>query len=314
MSFTFKPATRENVGLLIGLIGPSGGGKTYTALELASGIANGKPFAVIDTEARRALHYADRFKFEHGELGAPFRPGAYLEAIRAADAAGYPVIVVDSMSHEHNGDGGLLDWHEEEWAKKNHKEAHKLLSWVKPKMAHKKMVQSLLQIRAHLILCFRAEEKTKMVKENGKMKPINIGWQPLCEKNLPYELTASMLLLPEQPGVPVPIKIQEQHLHLFPKDRKITAKSGEEIRKWAEGGKAKTTKEPPPKEESEPFDNEPANDPEDVHYWLDKIRAANLVNELRAVGADIKEIGIAGESRAILKQAYEDRLTELREG
>ena len=110
MTFTFRPATRENVGLLIGLIAPSGGGKTFSAMRLAKGICGERPFAVIDTEAGRAKHYADQFRFDHGDLHPPFRPDAYTDAIMAADAAGYPCIVVDSMSHEHAGDGGLLDW------------------------------------------------------------------------------------------------------------------------------------------------------------------------------------------------------------
>lgn len=94
--FQFKPAVRESVGLIIGLAGPSGSGKTYSAMRLASGISGDKPFAVIDTEGGRAKHYADQFKFDHGDLMPPFRPQAYAEAIHAADAAGYPVIVVDS--------------------------------------------------------------------------------------------------------------------------------------------------------------------------------------------------------------------------
>ena len=114
MTFTFRPATRENVGLLIGLIAPSGGGKTFSAMRLAKGICGERPFAVIDTEAGRAKHYADQFRFDHGDLHPPFRPDAYTDAIMVADAAGYPCIVVDSMSHEHAGDGGLLDWQEEE--------------------------------------------------------------------------------------------------------------------------------------------------------------------------------------------------------
>src|SRR5690349_22039333 len=99
MSFTFRKAVRENVGLLVGLAGASGSGKTYTAMRLATGIAGDKPFAVIDTEAGRAKHYADQFRFDHGDLAPPFRPDAYAEAIIAADKAGYPVIVVDSTSH-----------------------------------------------------------------------------------------------------------------------------------------------------------------------------------------------------------------------
>ena len=69
------------------LIGGTGSGKTYTAMRLASGIAGDKPFVVIDTEAGRAKHYADSFKFDHGDLKAPFRPDAYADAIKAADGA-----------------------------------------------------------------------------------------------------------------------------------------------------------------------------------------------------------------------------------
>ena len=112
MSFTFRPAARENVGLLVGLSGPSGSGKTYTGMRLAAGIAGDHPFAVIDTEAGRAKHYADQFRFDHGDLTPPFTPERYADAIAAADAAKYAVIVVDSMSHEWAGDGGILDWQE----------------------------------------------------------------------------------------------------------------------------------------------------------------------------------------------------------
>lgn len=245
MNFTFRPAIRENVGLLIGLAGASGSGKTYTAMRLASGIAGGKSFAVIDTEAGRAKHYADAFKFDHGDLAPPFRPSAYADAIHAADKAGYPVIVVDSMTHEWAGEGGVLDWQAEEFERLGGRDATKLLSWAKPKQGHKAMVQRLLQVRAHLILCFRAEEKVDMVKEDGKTKIVPKegpggfkGWLPICEKNLPYELTASFLLMAERPGVPVPMKLQEQHRPLFPLDRPITEESGARIAEWARGGEA----------------------------------------------------------------------------
>jgi hypothetical protein len=251
MSFMFRPAVRENVGLLIGLAGASGSGKTFTAMRLASGIAGDKPFAVIDTEAGRAKHYADRFRFDHGDLQPPFRPSTYEEAILAADKAGYPVIVVDSMSHEYAGDGGLLDWQEEEYQRMGGRESVKMASWIKPKMAHKHMVARLLQVRAHLILCFRAEEKVDIIKEDGKTKIVPkvsatgfVGWQPICEKNLPYELTASFLFTPDAPGVPKPIKLQEQHRALFPLDRPIDEESGRAIAAWAAGGSTAPTGSP----------------------------------------------------------------------
>jgi hypothetical protein len=257
MAFTFRPAKREAVGLLIGLAGASGSGKTYSALRLAKGLAQSKPFCLIDTEAGRAKHYADQFAFDHGDLHAPFSPAAYAEAIAAADAAGYPVIVVDSASHEHAGEGGILDMQEAElnrmagddWKKR---EAVKMASWVKPKMEHKRMVQKLLQVRAHLILCFRAEAKIEMVKVNGKMevRPKQTltsldGWIPICEKSLPFELTASFLLLPDAPGIPQAIKLQEQHRPFFPVGQHITEAAGVSLAQWAAGGAVQAPKAAP---------------------------------------------------------------------
>lgn len=248
MTFEFKRATRENVGLLIGLAGGTGSGKTYTAMRLAAGIAGDRPFAVIDTEAGRAKHYADYFNFDHGEIHAPFRPDTYIEAIEAADKAGYPAIVVDSMSHVWAGDGGVLDWQEQElqrmagsdWKKR---EQVKMAAWIQPKMAHKRMVQRLLQIRAHLILCFRAEEKIDIIKdENGKTRIVPkqsltgyAGWVPICEKSLPFEMTVSFMLIAAEPGIPKPIKLQRQHKDIFPLDTPITEESGRKVAQWAAG-------------------------------------------------------------------------------
>jgi hypothetical protein len=252
MIFQFKPATLEAIPLIIGVIGQSGAGKTFSALKLATGMAGGKRFAVIDTEAGRAKHYARDFSFDHGDLKPPFRPQAYADAIHAADAAGYPVIVVDSMSHVWAGEGGVLDWQEQEldrmagddWKKR---ESCKMAAWIKPKMDHKKMVQRLLQVRAHLILCFRAEEKVEMVRgADGKMKiePKKTltgldGWVPICEKSFPFELTASFLLTAARPGIPLPIKLYEQHRALFPLEQQIDERSGTQLAEWAAGGAQK---------------------------------------------------------------------------
>ena len=248
MTFQFKPAVREQVGLLIGLAGGTGSGKTFSAMRLAAGIAGDQPFAVIDTEAGRAKHYADQFRFDHGDLQPPFRPDSYREAIMAADRAGYPVIVVDSMSHVWAGDGGVLDWQQEEFERMGGRESVKIASWIKPKTSHKSMVAKLLQVRAHLILCFRAEEKIEIIKEDGKTKivpktgPTGLyGWLPVCEKTLPFELTASFLLTADAPGMPKPIKLQDQHRALFPLDEPIDERAGKRIAEWAKGGTVKPT-------------------------------------------------------------------------
>lgn len=248
MSYEFRRAVRENVPLLIGLAGASGSGKTFTAMTLAKGMSGDKPFAVIDTEAGRAKHYAEMFTFDHADIHSPFKPETYLSAINAADKAQYPVIVVDSMSHEWSGEGGILDWQEEEWAKNNHADWARMSSWIKPKQGHKAMVSKLLQVRAHVILCFRAEPKIEMGKDDkGKTVVLEKkgpggfkGWLPICEKNLPYELTASFLFMAEKPGEPLAMKLPAQLAPFFPAEHQVTAESGRQLAEWARGGVAQS--------------------------------------------------------------------------
>jgi hypothetical protein len=244
MSFHFRKAAREQTSVLIALAGSSGSGKTYSALRLARGLVgkDGK-FAVIDTEAGRALHYADRFDFDHGDLKPPFRPDAYLQAIEAAESAGYGAVVIDSMSHEYEGEGGLLEWAEELEAGGTKSPAN----WKKPKMEHKRMVNRLLQMRCHLIFCLRAEEKMLVERINGKLqvtaakdRPLKERWHPICEKRFMYEMTASFLLLDSAPGVGQPIKLQDQHRSAFHDGAVIDESAGEALAAWAKGGQQKS--------------------------------------------------------------------------
>lgn len=255
MTVEFVDAVRENIPLLISIAGGTGSGKTFSAMRLAKGLAGGKKFAVVDTENKRALHYAPRageepgpgqFSFAHFQLRAPYHPHAYMDAILSADEKGYPVILVDSFSHEHEGDGGLLDMHAEEHKRLGGKDSTKMTAWIKPKAAHKDLMQALLQVKAHVILCFRAAEKIEMVK-NPETNKTEIrkkeslvgaeGWVPICEKSLPYEMTLSFLCMAANPGVPLPIKLQEQHKPMVPLNQPLSERTGELLAAWSRGEK-----------------------------------------------------------------------------
>lgn len=248
---SFRPAVRESSRLLLGLAGPSGGGKSFSALALARGLAGDQPFAALDTEAGRLLHYADRFQpWHHGELVAPFRPENYGDAFLAAEKAGYPVILVDSASHEYSGVGGLIDWHDEILDRRAGNDVGKRermsgMCWAEPKIAHAKFVNQLLQVRAHVLLCFRAREAVEFAKENGKtvIRPTQArdafdGWLIETEhKRMPlaFELNASFLLLPDHPGIPRPIKLPDPLRPLIPLDQPLSVETGRQLAAWAQG-------------------------------------------------------------------------------
>jgi len=237
MTFTFAPARRESVSLLIALAGASGSGKTYSALRLAKGMSPEGKIAFIDTEARRGLHYADQFRFMHADMRSPFRPARFVEAVRAAEEAGAEVIIIDSFSHEYDGAGGII-----EWADDLAKTMKSPGNWMEPKKAHKAMMNGFLQVRATLIFCLRADEKIEVSRGDGgrtQVKPL--GWVPICEKRFMYEMTASFTLTPDRPGRPsyaLPHKLQEQHRAMFPEGEPIGEASGRALAEWARGGVA----------------------------------------------------------------------------
>lgn len=261
MSFTFAPARRENVGLLIALAGASGSGKTYSALRLAKGMSPAGKIAFIDTEARRGLHYADDFTFQHADMKPQFRPLRFIEGIRAAEEAGAEVVIIDSFSHEYDGEGGIIDWADELaegtpkpgienprkqnstsdwWRDWEVKPMPSPGNWKEPKAAHKKLMNALLQCRATVIFCLRAEEKIEIIKDDrGKTQVRQLGWMPICEKRFMYEMTASFTLTPDAPGKPqfnLPHKLQQQHRAFFPANQPIDEQAGRALAEWARGG------------------------------------------------------------------------------
>ena len=242
MAFQYNKARRENTHLLIGLAGASGSGKTYSAMQLATGIGDGAPFLILDTEARRGLHYADQFDFEHQDLKPPFTPATYLDAVRTGAKRGFPVIVIDSASHEWEGEGGMLEMAGADKAKPPG-------NWIKPKAAHNRMVGGFLQVGVNLIFCLRAQEKIDLSAKDasGKLIIKSLGWQPICEKRFPYEMTASFTLNPLTPGVvdmDLPHKIQDQHRMAFPADKHISVEAGRVLGQWARGDTIETPDKP----------------------------------------------------------------------
>lgn len=243
MSFQIAPARRKAVPMLISLAGVSGSGKTYSALLLAAGLAgpNGK-VGVLDTENGRGSMYADSpgiqaalpQGYQIAEMRAPFSPGRYAEAVEAFEKHGCSVLVIDSTTHEWEGEGGCSDIAE-------HNKRGGMPNWARAKMEHKRWMNHALASSMHLIFCLRARDKVKIVKvtKDGREKEeiIPIGLQPIQEKNFTFEMTLS-LLLDEHTHRPTVTKCPEPLLHLFHGDQPLITKAmGEKLRQWAESAR-----------------------------------------------------------------------------
>ena len=253
-NFTHRLATRDKTPFLVGLVGSSSSGKTYSALRLAAGFqrVNPGPIFVIDTEAGRALQYADKFAFHHVPFGAPFSPSDYLDVIKYCIDNGATNIVIDSMSHEHEGPGGLLAMHAEEHKRMGGKQATSGFAWTKPKQEHRLLINTILQFSCNFVFCFRARQKLDWNKKdaNGKrMDPEPLGFMPIGDETWMYEFTMQALLLPGARGVPTwdskmpgekehVIKLPEFFKGTFAESPQLTEDIGEAMAKWAAGDSA----------------------------------------------------------------------------
>ena len=261
--FKATPAYRHSVPLLIGLGGPPGSGKTMSALRLASGIKRhrGGPIVVIDTERSRSLKYAppegveangvDHFDFLHVPFSPPFGSLDFLEAVMQQRVHRPSCIVIDSASDEHDGEGGMLDFHDAElqrlagddWAKR---ERVGQAAWIKPKANRLKMINGYFQIMTPIIFAFRAREKTKQIKDDrGKQVPTNIGWTPIAPSEVIHAMDLFALLPIKSDGVPMwkgntayedfSIKLPRQFQGLFPEGKQIDEDMGYAMSVWALG-------------------------------------------------------------------------------
>jgi hypothetical protein len=186
----FEKAQRKKAKLRLAIAGPSGSGKTFSALLIAKGI--GGKVAVIDTENRSSELYADNAKidldFDVAPLPPPYHPDRYVEGIRAAKAAGYDIVIVDSGSHAWMGEGGMLD--EVDTAAKANR-GNSMAGWKAVAPIEKRFLQAIVNTDIHIIMTLRTKTEWEISKDEktGKTKPVKVGLKPEQRQGIEYEFT-----------------------------------------------------------------------------------------------------------------------------
>lgn len=182
----FKKATRESAKLRLALTGPAGSGKTYSSLQIASGL--GGRIAMIDTERGSGALYANICDYDVLRLDPPFEPKKFLKGINAAEDAGYNVIIIDSLSHAWAGEGGILTIHDRvAKAVRNNFDA-----WREVTPQHNELVDAILSSTCHIIVTMRTKTGYEVITENGKTKVSKVGLAPIQREGLEYEFTCVM--------------------------------------------------------------------------------------------------------------------------
>ena len=186
--FQFVKATKKQAKARIAIDGPSGSGKTYTSLIAATALAKGGKIAVIDTERGSASLYSEKFDFDVLELNPPFSPEIYHGAIKAAENAGYAVIVIDSLSHAWEGEGGALDMADD--ATKRQKTQNSYTAWREVTPIHRAMVDAILQSKCHVVVTMRSKMEYVQEKNSDGRTVINkVGMAPIQRSGMEYEFT-----------------------------------------------------------------------------------------------------------------------------
>ena len=259
----FIRATRNKCKIKLGIQGPSGSGKTYSALLVAFGLTGDwRKIAVIDSENGSAHLYADLGEYSVLNLTSPFTPESYIEAIDAALKSGFECLVIDSLSAEWSGQGGVLDIH-------SNIPGNSFTAWSKVTPRHNAFVQKILQSDIHVIGTMRSKTDYIMTDKNGKQVPEKVGLKAVQREDAEYEFT-------------VVFELNQRHLASVSKDRSglfrnrpelvLNAEVGKEIFTWCNGGLNLP---------------QPSADMQEIKLAPDqfeaKIKACNTVDELKVL-------------------------------
>lgn len=183
----FRKASKDRAFLRMALAGPSGSGKTFTALNVGTRLAE-RRVALVDTEHGSASKYADLFDFDVLELAPPFHPDRFVEAIKQA-GEDYDVLIIDSLSHAWNGQGGLLEIVDQIAARM--KTSNSFAAWKDATPIQNRMVDAIVRAPLHIVATMRSKTEYVLepVERNGKttMQPRKIGMAPVQRDALEYE-------------------------------------------------------------------------------------------------------------------------------
>lgn len=227
----FTKATRQKARLRLALTGPSGSGKTWGALLLALGL--GGKIAVIDTERESASLYSHLADFDTLNLAAPFTPERYIEAIKAAESAGYNTLIIDSITHEWSGVGGCLE--EVDKIARSKYKGNSWSAWNDVTPRHRALLDAILHSPMHVIVTLRSKTETAQTEgPNGKKQVVKLGMKAEQRDGFEYEMTVVLDL------------IHDGHFANATKDRTglfagespepITVATGQQLKEWLEAG------------------------------------------------------------------------------
>lgn len=239
MAFQVKKAKREKIYVKLALMAPSGGGKTYGSLRLASGMADeikketGKDAKILlaNTEQKRGYYYANEFDYDIVDVEPPHNPEKYVELIDFAVSEGYDILIIDSSSHEWEGKGGCLELQQQAGGTYQ--------AWSKITPRHNRFIEAIADSPIHIIATMRGKDQYEVNKdERGKTSVQKLGVGAKQRDGFEYEFTCTFLIDQKTNCA----EVQKDNTHIFEGEGAtlLTENHGRKIIQWANSGEGYT--------------------------------------------------------------------------
>ncbi|MBR0043593.1 MAG: AAA family ATPase [Synergistaceae bacterium] len=181
----YRKAERRKAKLRLAITGPAGSGKTYSALLIAFGI--GGKTALLDTENGSGDLYSALGDYDICSISAPFTVQKYIDAIKSAEQAGYDILILDSISAEWAGSGGLLNLHTQLTSSSK---ANSFAAWGQVTPKHNAFIDAIINSRLHIICTIRSKtEYAQIQNERGKTEIRKMGLGLVQREGIDYEFT-----------------------------------------------------------------------------------------------------------------------------
>lgn len=182
----FRPAERASTHARISLSGPSGSGKSYTALAMAHGFSDpdhGR-IAVIDTERGSAAKYAGLNDWSFNTVTPhAFSPTSLIDLLAIAAGGGHDVVIIDSFSAYWSGVEGML-----EQVDLHSRNGSNWSGWKEVRPDERRMLDALTSYPGHVIVTMRVKTEYVVDKDNeGKARVRKVGLRPDQRDNIEYE-------------------------------------------------------------------------------------------------------------------------------
>ena len=186
---------------------------------------------MIDTENGSGDLYSHLGDYDIATMHAPYAPQKYLQAIQEAEKEGYDIIIIDSLSHAWNGQGGILDI-QNKLAEAKYR-GNSYAAWRDVTPLQNMLVNALISSQSHIIATMRSKtEYIQTENERGRTEIRKVGLAPVQREGIDYEFGTVFDLSPN-------------HLAIVSKDRtgifdgnvfEVSQDTGKKLRDWLDNG------------------------------------------------------------------------------